>query len=171
LRLEPTRNQDECWHVKAYSDPDWATDPETRTSISGFVLYLCGAPISWKSKSQKGVTMSSTEAEFVALSETAKEVKFVYQVLTTMGVQVRTPMIVHVDNIGAIFMSKTVAILQRTKHVDIRYRFVNEMVDEGFIEVIFVRTDKNDSDMFTKNLGGELHGRHSSAMVGIKGQE
>ena len=63
-----------------------------------------GVPISWKSKGQKGVTLSSSEAELVALSEAAQEVKFVYQVLKSMGVKVTLPIIIRVDNIGAIFL-------------------------------------------------------------------
>ena len=73
----------------AFSDSDYATDPETRVSITGYILYFMGAPISWRSKSQKGVTLSSSEAEFVALSECAKEVKFVWMLLESMGIKVR----------------------------------------------------------------------------------
>ena len=106
------------WTIIAFSDSDYAGDPETRVSIAGFLLYFMGVPISWKSKGMKSVTLSSTEAEFVALSEAAKEVRFVYQVLESVGIKVKLPIVVRVDNIGAIFMSNNVAISQRTKHVD-----------------------------------------------------
>ena len=109
--------------------------------------------------------MSSSEAEFVALSEAAKEVKFVYQVLRSMGIEVQLPIVVRVDNIGAIFIGSNVAVSQRSKHIDVRYHFVHEFVHEGFIRIIFVKTRDNDADIFTKNLSGELHERHSSKMV------
>ena len=82
------------WNVVAYSDSDYAGDKESRLSVAGFVLYLMGVPISWRSKGMKVVAQSSTEAEYIALSETAKEVKFVYQVLVSLGIKVKLPIIV-----------------------------------------------------------------------------
>ena len=118
----------------------------------------------------KSVTLSSTEAEYVALSEVAREVKFVYQLLDGMGMKVKLPIVIRVDNLGAVFMSENVSVSQRTKHVDVRYRFVQEFVFDGFIKVIFVKTENNDSDIFTKNLGGILHERHSKKMIVEKGK-
>jgi hypothetical protein len=119
----------------------------------------------------KSVTLSSSEAEFVALSEAAKEIKFVYQVLQSMGVNVETPIVVRVDNVGAIFMAENVSVSQRTKHIDVRYRFVQEFVMDGFLKIIFVRTADNDADIFTKNLTGDLHEKHCDKMVGAKGRD
>ena len=151
-----------------FSDSDYATDPETRISVSGFVLYVCGVPVSWASRGQKSVTLSSTEAEYVALSEAAKEVKFVYQLMTEIGIEVKLPITIRVDNVGAIFMAENNAISNRTKHVDTRLKFVNQFVEDKFVEVIFVKTDQNDADMYTKNLGGALHKKHSNKMIGSK---
>ena len=125
-----------------------------------------GAPITWRSKAQRSVTLSSSEAEFVALSEAVKEIRFVYQVLLTMGVEVELPIIVRVDNIGAIFMGENRSTTSRTKHVDIRTRYVNDYVDDGFIKIIFVRSEENDADIFTKNTSGEIQKRHADKMVG-----
>ena len=74
----------------AFSDSDYAGDPDTRRSVSGYVIYLCGVPISWRSKAQRSVTLSSTEAEWIALSEVAKEVLFMIQVLKSMGIELKT---------------------------------------------------------------------------------
>ena len=167
LKIHPKWN-DNKWQMVAYSDSDWATDPETRISIAGYIVYFCGVPISWRSKGMKCVALSSTEAEFIALSEVVKEIRFIYQVLTSIGIEIELPIIVHVDNIGAIFMSKTVSVSQRTKHVDIRSRFVNEFIEEGFIKVIFVKSNENISDLFTKNLGSELFNKHAQKIVGEK---
>src|SRR5210317_411399 len=164
LKLAPILS-DECWKVVAYSDSDFATDSETRRSTFGFILYLCGAPISWKSKAQKTVTLSSTEAEYVARSETAKEVKFIHQVLTGMGIKVKLPIAIRVDNVGTIFMAENIAISQRTKHIDIRFKFVNEYVKDGFVKIIFVGTKENRADIFTKNLNGELQDKHAMTFM------
>ena len=97
----------------AYSDSDYAGDKESRLSVAGFVLYLMGVPISWRSKGMKVVAQSSTEAAYIALSETAKEVKFVYQVLVSLGIKVKLPIIVRVDNLGTIFMSDRIFLFCR----------------------------------------------------------
>jgi hypothetical protein len=94
----------------AFSDSDYAGDSETRISIAGFILYLLGVPISWKSKGQKGVTLLASKAKFVALSKVAKEVKFVFQVLRSIGVKVALPILVCVDNAGASFIGTNVTV-------------------------------------------------------------
>ena len=149
----------------AFSDSDWAADRETRISVSGFIIYLNGVAISWKSRAQKGVTLSSSEAEFVALSEAVKEIRFIFQVLRSMGIKVKTPIVVRADNVGAMFMAKNTSISDRTKHVDIRYHFIREFVDQEFIKIVFVSTKENVADIFTKNLPKELFDRHSNNMI------
>jgi len=74
--------------------------------VTGFCIFLLRVPIVWKSNSQKNVSLSSSEAEFVALSEAVKEIKFVVQVLELIGVKVKFLIIVRVDNVGAIFMAE-----------------------------------------------------------------
>ena len=116
------------------------------------------------------MTLSLSKAEYIALLEAAKEIKFVYQLLFGMGLKVKLPIIVRVDNLGAIFMSENVSMLQRTKHVNICYCFVQEFVFDGFFKFIFVETEDNDADNFTKNLGGELHKHHLGKMISEKGK-
>ena len=111
------------------------------------------------------MSLSSSKAEYIALLEAAKEVKFVYQVLTNMGIKVKLPIVVRVDNIGAIFMSGNIAISDQTKHVDIRYHFVREFVEDNFLKIIFVKTKENVADIFTKNLPKELHNKHCDTFL------
>jgi len=172
LKLKPVEEEsDGSWTIVVYSDSDFAGDKETRVSIAGFVIYLLGVPISWKSKGMKSVTLSSSEAEYVALPEAAKEVKFVYQVLQSMGMKIKIPIIVRVDNVGAIFMAENVAVSQRTKHIDVKYRFVQEFVMDGFLKIIFVRTVDNQADIFTKNVSGDIHDKHCRYLIGKKGEK
>ena len=165
LKIQPNKNEDEMWDIVVYTDSDYAGDEDTRISVSGFVIYVMGVPVCWKSKAQNHVTLSSSEAEFVALSEAAKEIKFVVQILESMDIKVKKPVIVRVDNNGAIFMSENVAATGKTKHMDIRYHFVREFVEDGLIKIVFVKTKENDADVFTKNLGSDLHSKHSSKMI------
>ena len=85
--MTPEQKGSYFW-LKGLSESDFWGDKETRNSVYGFILYLCGAPISWRSKAGKSVTLSSTEAEYVAVSEFAKEVIFVKQVLESIGLKV-----------------------------------------------------------------------------------
>ena len=94
LKVELSNLNNEEWEMVMYLYSDYARDKETRTIVPGYIAYLMGVPISWKNKSQKSVTLSSSEAEFVAMSEAAKEVKFVYQVLKSMGRSVKLPIII-----------------------------------------------------------------------------
>jgi hypothetical protein len=89
-----------------FYDSDWVVDSETRISVTGFILYLMNVPVCWRSKSQKGVTLSSTEAEYVVMSEAVKEVKFTYYLLRDIGIEVKLPIIVKTDNVGAMFMAQ-----------------------------------------------------------------
>ena len=104
LKLELMKNIKK-WALKALSDSDFACDKEIRISIFGYVIYFCGIPIAWRSKGMKSVVLSTTEAEYMALSEVVKELKFIVQLLQTMNVEVELPITVHVDNVGAIWLS------------------------------------------------------------------
>jgi hypothetical protein len=162
LKLAPKWEDAMLWELKIYSDSDWAGDEDNRKPVTGFMIFLLGVPIMWRSKAQGSVALSSTEAEFYALSEAAKEIKFIVQVLISMGIPVKLPIIVRVDNVGAIFMRENVSASSRTKHVDTRYYFVREFVEEGFVKIIFVRSEDNISDPLTKNTPGSIYEKHTA---------
>ena len=87
LKMVPTLHS-RIWQLEAFSDSDFANDKETRISVYGYVIYFCGVPVAWKSKSMRSVVLSTTEAEYVAISELVKEIKFIYQLLESMDVKV-----------------------------------------------------------------------------------
>ena len=146
--------------MTAYCDSDYAGDKDGRKSVSGFVIYIQGCLISWKSRKQKSVTLSSSEAEYVAISEVCAEIMFLKQVVEFMGNKVALPIIVKVDNVGAIYLANNAVSGPRMKHVDIRYHFVQDLIEDGIIEISFVKSEENHSDIFTKNLGEELFKKH-----------
>jgi len=95
LKIEPIkRATGEPLSLTVFSDSDYAGDAETRISITGFCVFLMGVPISWKSQAQRSMTLLSNEAKCVALSEATKEIKFIIQVLLSIGIEVELPMIV-----------------------------------------------------------------------------
>ena len=112
--------------------------------------------------------MSSLESEYVALSEAAKEIKFVYQLLQSIGVEIKWPITVKVDNIGAIFMSENTLTSGWTKHVDVRYQYANEMVVDGFLKIKFVKTEENVADIFTKNVSSKTYKKLTPAFLAKK---
>ena len=112
-------------------------------------------PVVWKSKSMKSVVLSTTEAEYVAVSEVVKEIKFLYQMLRSMEIKVPLPIKVHVDNVGGIWLANNSSVSERTKHVDLRAHFVREMIKDQVIEINFVKSAENDSDIMTKNQQGQ----------------
>ena len=111
--------------------------------------------------------MSSTEAEWITLSEATKEIIFVLQLLKSMKIKVKIPIIVRVDNIGAIWMSQNVNTSSRTKHVDVRTKYVNEYCEDGVLKIIFVKSNENISDIMTKNLSSDLHSKHSDELIKV----
>ena len=103
------------------------------------------------------MTLSSSEAEYVALSDCVKDVRFVMQILTELEVEYTKHVVVKIDNVGVMFMAENINSLARTKHIDIRLKFVNEFIEQGEIQVVFVKSADNDADIFTENRSGEIH--------------
>ena len=99
----------------------------------------------------KSVVLSTTEAEYMALSEVVKELKFIVQLLQTMNIEVELPITVHVDNVGAIWLSNNRTTSDRTKHIDIRTSFVKEYQEDGKIIIKFVKSEENEADIYKEH--------------------
>ena len=89
LHIVPTMS-DGIWQLEALSDSDFANDNKTKIIVYGYIVFLCGVPIAWKSKTMKSVDLSTTAAEYVAVSEVVKEIKFLYQLPRSMEMKVPT---------------------------------------------------------------------------------
>ena len=99
----------------------------------------------------RSVVLSTTEAEYVSISEVVKEIKFIYQLLESMDVKVPLPIKVRVDNIGAIWLANNSGVSERTKHVDTRAHLVRTYVINEVVTIEFVKSSENISDIMTKN--------------------
>ena len=110
------------------------------------------------------MSLSSAEAEWIALSETIKELLFIIQVLETVDLNIKRPITVKVDSMAAMFMAKHTTATKRTKHIDVRANFVHENVNEetGQLEIVFVRSEDNKADINTKNVPYDIMDRHTS---------
>jgi hypothetical protein len=142
--------------LEGYCDADWASQPH-RHSISGYSFHFGVGAISWSSKKQSIVTLSSTEAEYVAETHAAKEGIWLRSFIKEiMGIE-RDPLTLKADNQGAIALAKDNKFHARTKHIDLRYHFIREAVDDGKIKMEYIPTTENVADIFTKSLARSRH--------------
>ena len=148
------------WELEGSGDSSFALDRRTRLSVTGYVIFLSGAVISWKSKSQRSVTKSSTKAEYIAVSDMVSELMFIKQVLEFLLINFKKPITVKVDNVSAINFCNNATIGARTKHINIKYHYVQEYVENRIVQIRFVRTDENAADPFTKNIAGNTYWKH-----------
>jgi hypothetical protein len=149
------------WKLRAFSDSDFGSDRDTRRSITGYIIFAGNVPIVWRSRAQRNVTLSSTEAEYVAVSEVCTELMFARQVLEFVGIKIALPIVVNVDNVGAIFLANNATTGGRTKHIDIRHHFVRECIEDGIVIIHFVKSEENEADPFTKNVSAAAYKKHS----------
>ena len=119
----------------------------------------------------KSVVLSTTEAEYMALSEVEKELRFIVQLLHTMNLEIELPITVHVDNVGAIWLLNNRTTSDRTKHIDIRTSFVKEYQEDGKITIKFVKSEENKADIFTKNTTNTIFHNHQKKLVWDKGED
>ncbi|SOV09258.1 uncharacterized protein UDID_18539 [Ustilago sp. UG-2017a] len=152
LHLGGETNKHSDTPVTTYTDANWASDPTNgRRSTSGSITYVYGCPVSWKSHIQKCVALSAVEAEFVAASEAITDI---WPVLYT-------------DSQGCIQVSKDPAKHWKLKHIDTRYHFVRNHVQEGDVAIKYVGTANNVADVLTKPLQG-LNTSQLARMIGLE---
>jgi hypothetical protein len=135
-----------------YSDSDRASQLH-RHSISGFVFFLGNGAISWSSKKQPIVTLSSTEAEYVALTHAAKELIWLRKLLSELKFLSIAATTLFCDNQGAITLSRDSTFHARTKHIDVRYHFIRQTIQHRQASLLYCPTDDMIADIFTKSLG------------------
>ncbi|KAL6278174.1 hypothetical protein ACE6H2_021775 [Prunus campanulata] len=159
-------------NLTAFSDADWAGDPNDRRSTTGLVVFLGSNPVSWSSKKQQTVSRSSTEAEYRALSTTSAELDWIKQLLVFMKVPIAQPPVLFCDNLSAIALSFNPVQHQKTKHIEIDVHFVRERVAKQQLFVQFVSSREQFADILTKGLSAPLfRTRCHNLMLGLSKQE
>lgn len=137
--------------LQGYTDADFAQD-YTRRSTTGFVFVMGGGPVTWKSQRQKKVTLSTTEAEDAAACEGAREVVWIRQLLSDIGVSEEKATVLKIDNQSALRLIQNSEVHARTKHFDVQLHFVRESCKSKIIDVRYVRSERQLADIFTKPL-------------------
>ena len=153
--------------LRGYCDSDYAGSPneEQRRSTSGYVFTLAGAPISWFSKLQQTTTLSSTEAEYVAITECVREVILLRNILSQLGFPQPSPTSIRCDNNGAMVFAQEHYTSQRAKHIDVRLHWIRQSIAAGVASLSHIPTRDNPADLFTKNLPRDGFGRHRSFLL------
>ena len=142
------------------SDLDFAKCKKTQRSVSGWSTFLNGAAYVRKSKMQKFVTISVTEAECVAGTSCVQDMMFGKRLLESMGLKVKLPMVLYMDNKGGVDIFNNWSIAGNTRAVAVRFAYVRELKEAGLLEIKWIAGTENCADIFTKNVDGTTFARH-----------
>lgn len=138
--------------LSAYTDADWAGCKTDCKSTSGFICLLGDSIISWSSKKQLTVSLSSTEAEYIAAAHCCQEILWISQLLEDCCITIDKPIKLYEDNQSCIKMSSNEKFSARSKHINIKYHFLKDLINEKFIEMVYCPTDLMLADLLTKPL-------------------
>lgn len=137
---------------QSHCDADWAGDKDTRRSTTGYVFSLAGGAVSWRSRLQPTVALSSTEAEYRAITEAGQELIWLRNMMARFGYEDKKATILHSDNLGAIHLTNKSVFHGRTKHVEIQYHWIREVVKDGKLIIHHCPTEFMIADLLTKPL-------------------
>lgn len=159
-----SKESDKLWEF--YVDADWGGCPTTRRSTTGYLIKYCSGPLIAVSKRQRNVTLSSTEAEYCAFTDIARDIIWTKRLAKFFKEEFPEPAVIWNDNLTAQNIAHGEMTLNRMKHVDalskhsgIRYHWIRELILAGLIELKHVSSSDNESDLFTKPLGRQVHER------------
>ncbi|XP_062557506.1 uncharacterized protein LOC134222364 [Armigeres subalbatus] len=150
--------------VIGFADANWATDVNDRRSVSGIQFKLYGATVSWSTRKQSTVSLSSTEAECSALADAACEAIWIQKVLGELGVQEGRSPLLYEDNQSTIAIMESAGPSKRLKHTDIKLHFVRECVAMKKLEVRYISTSEQQADLLTKGLPVMPFRKHCSSI-------
>lgn len=134
-----------------YVDSDYATNIDNRRSQSGYIFNLYGSAVSWKSSLQSVVALSTTEAEYMAMTEAVKEGIWLTGMIGEFGI-IQKLVKIFCDSQNALHLAKHQVFHERSKHIDVRHHFVRDIANKGIVSMVKVSTDENAADMLTKSL-------------------
>ncbi|XP_059635221.1 secreted RxLR effector protein 161-like [Cornus florida] len=138
--------------ITAFSDADWGGSLPDRKSTSGDYYLLCSNIVSWLSKKQDTVSLSTLQAEYIAVSQAASQLLWMHTTLADLGLHFSGAPILYCDNQSAIAISKNPTLHWKSKHIDIRYHFLRDKVQKGLIDITYLPTQNQLVDIMTKPL-------------------
>jgi len=145
-------NCDEKNRLVAFSDSDYASCVNTRKSTSGVILVINSGPVVWSSRKQSVVATSTTDAEYIAMCEAAKEVVWTRRLLDELRIYQGQATVIYCDNAAAKLLVENPVYHRRTKHIDVKFHYTREQIKNGLVEVKQVKSSNQLADFLTKNL-------------------
>jgi hypothetical protein len=146
-----------------YADAAYTNVDECK-STSGYVYLVGGGAITWMSKRQSVVAMSSTEAEYIALSEAGREACWLRSLYHKLGYEQTQPTVIRGDNNGAIAMARNPQFHKRAKHIAVRWHWIRDLVEKGTVDIQSCRDPEQTADVLTKALAHPKHKKHTDEM-------
>lgn len=148
----------------AFVDADYGGCRDTRRSTSGYVFMMAGGAVTWSSKRQATVALSTVEAEYVAMSRCAQQMAWMHSWLDEVEVEYSLPGLIKGDNRGAIALTKNTKDHGKVKHIDIRHHYIRDLIRSGAISIEQVPSEDNLADVFTKPLPRDRHNHLLTAL-------
>ncbi len=142
-------------NLVGFSDLDWAGDPNSQRSVLGYAFILCGAVIAWSAKKQQTIALSSTEAEYMVMTHSRKEAVFLNHLFGDLAIPVSNSIPLLVNNQSVIALAENPIFPTRSKHIKVRHHWMHEKVGDGTIQLEYVPTTDQVTDIFTKPLNVE----------------
>ena len=150
--------------VDAWFDASWADDPDDRRSTFGYVVRYGNACLIWKSRKHRMVSLSTTDAEYVAASEVTRELSSIRNLFDELQIPFPVPVPIHGDNFNANSLANAITSSNRTRHIAIRERYVTEQATEGVVRAVKVDSSSQFADIFTKPLSRDLFVKHATGL-------
>ncbi|MCO5586210.1 hypothetical protein L7F22_040149 [Adiantum nelumboides] len=151
--------------VRGYVDSDYAGLVDSRKSTCGYVFTVAGGPVLWASCLQPCIALSTTEAEYMAANEATKEALWLSRLVGDLGMAGDAPML-HCDCQSTIALAQNPVFHAKTKHIEVRYHFIREVLEDKRIQLVKILTDDNPADLFTKSLASQRF-THCRLLMGM----
>ena len=165
--LKYKTNENRNIKLEGFCDSDWGGDQATGRSTSGWVFLINGTAVSWASKRQKSVSISSMEAEYFALSEAGKEALWLRNFTKELGFPCAGATNIYMDNQAAIRLATNPMTVSKAKHINLRLHWIREFIEKKKIALEYVKSEFNCADLFTKPLSGERR-EFLSKLIGLE---
>ena len=159
-----TYSRDSNLSPTAFVDADYGGCQDTRRSTSGYIFLMAGGPVTWSSKRQTSVALSTVEAEYVVMSRCAQQMVWMQSWLDEVDIEHSLPGLIKGDNCGAIALTKNTKDHGKVKHIDIRHHYIHDLLQSGAISIEQVPSADNLADLFTKPLPRDNHHRLLAAL-------